>query len=241
MLKSILTLLVVLISVYWVGEKTRRNPKIDLFLNSIEGRYAKINELLENSTTITGLRFLKKLYGWLSATLLITIISVQNIFKPIPQSIFPIFLLFSITFMGWFSIKWVIEHKSTVANFSKDNAIMVFGPLVMGVSDYLLNTPFTTILIIPLYQLATQLHLTIPEITNPLAIGGLISLLFLVFFGFYYLLTWLITVPIFSLSVILVLLPIKLSQFIAAIDRQNTFFWFTVFLMVIISLWLTLI
>ena len=239
MLKLILTSLVVIISVYWIGEKTRRNPKIDLFLTTIEGRYAKVNELLENSTTSTGLKFLKKLYGWLSVVLLIVIISVQNIFKPNPQSIFPIFLLFSISFMGWFSIKWVLEHKSEVANFSRDNAIMVFGPLVMGATDYFLKTPFTSILISPLYQLATQLHLSIPEITNPLAIGSFISLLFLAFFGVYYLLTWLITIPIFSLSVILVVLPIKFARFIATIDRQNTFFWFTVFLMAIISLWLT--
>ena len=56
MLKIALTLLVVLISIYWVGEKARRNPKIDAFLSAIEGHYSKLNSRLEDSTTISGLR-----------------------------------------------------------------------------------------------------------------------------------------------------------------------------------------
>ena len=78
-----------------------------------------------------------------------------------------------------------------------------------------------------------------PEISNPLAIGGAVSLVFLVFFGFYYLLTWAVTVPVFMVSVFAVVLPIKFARVLAQIDRNNTFFWLTVFVMILISVWLT--
>lgn len=239
MLKIALTLLVVLISVYWVGEKARRNPKIDAFLSAIEGHYSKLNSRLEDSTTISGLRFLRRLYGWASIFLFACLFAFQRFSQPSPTSFLSLFWAFGFAFMGWFSIKWVIDHKKTIDEFSKNNALIIFGPLLLGIFDLVFHTPFTEILLIPFQQAAASLHFNMPEISNPLAIGGAVSLVFLVFFGFYYLLTWAVTVPVFMVSVFAVVLPIKFARVLAQIDRNNTFFWLTVFVMILISVWLT--
>lgn len=144
MLKSILTLLVVLISVYWVGEKTRRNPKIDAFLSAIEGHYSKLNDRLEDATTMEGLHFLRKFYGWISVFLFVCLYVVQRFSQPNPTNILPLFWVFGFTFMGWFSIKWVIDHKNTISEFSRNNALVIFGPLLLGVFDLDLLQPFRT-------------------------------------------------------------------------------------------------
>jgi hypothetical protein len=234
MLKIALTLIAVLISVYWVGEKARRNPKIDAFLSAIEGNYSKLNNRLEDATTISGLRFLRRFYGWASVFLFACLFVFQRFFQPNPTNFLSLFWVFGFTFMGWFSIKWVIDHKNTIREFSRNNALMIFGPLLMGIFDLVFHTPFTEILLLPFQQAAAILHFNMPEISNPLAIGGAVSLVFLVFFGFYYLLTWAVTVPVFA-----VVLPIKFARALAQIDRNNTFFWLTVFVMFAISLWLT--
>lgn len=239
MLKIFLTLLVILISVYWVGEKARRNPKIDAFLSAIEGHYSKLNERLEDATTMNGLRFLRKFYGWISVFLFVGLYAIQRFSQPNSTNILPLFWGFGFTFMGWFSIKWVIDHKNTISEFSRNNALIVFGPLLLGVFDMIFDTPFTEILAFPFQQIATTLHFYVPEILNPLAIGSAVSLVFLIFFAFYYLLTWAVTVPVFLVSVFAVVLPIQFARLLAAIDRKNTFFWFTVFLMIVISVWLT--
>jgi len=135
--------------------------------------------------------------------------------------------------------QWVTEHKNTIAEFSRDNALIVFGPLLMGIFDVLFDTPFIKILVLPLQQMAASLHIAIPQISNPVALGSIISLILLAFFGFFYLLTWIITVPVFLVSVFSVVLPIQFARLLSAIDRENTFFWLTVFVMVMISLWLT--
>jgi len=188
---------------------------------------------------MNGLRFLRKFYGWLSVVLFVCLFAVQRFSQPNTTSTLPLFSVFGFTFMGWFSIKWVTEHKNTIAEFSRDNALMVFGPLILGIVDLIFDTPFMQILVLPLQQIAAPLHFNIPQVSNPLAVGGIISLVFLVFFGFYYLLTWIVTVPLFLISVFTVLLPIQFARLLAAIDRKNTFFWFTVFVMVIISAWLS--
>lgn len=238
MLKTTLTLLVVLISVYWVGEKARRNPKIDAFLSAIEGHYSKLNNSIEDATTINGLRFLRRLYGWASVFLFVCLFVFQRFSQQNPANFLALFWVFGFAFMGWFSIKWVVDHKKTVSEFSKNNAFIIFGPLLMGVFDLAFHTPFTEILLLPFQQAAATLHLNMPDISNPLAIGGAVSLVFLVFFGFYYLLTWAVTAPVFLVSVFAVVLPIKFARVLAQIDRNNTFFWFTVFVMFAISAWL---
>ncbi|AMK76912.1 MULTISPECIES: hypothetical protein [Methylomonas] len=239
MLKIILTCFVVLISVYWVGEKARRNPKIDAFLSSIEGHYSTINEWLEDSTTMAGLKFLRRLYGWLSIILCILLFATSHFSPPNWSSTLSLFSVFAFMFMGWFSIKWVTEHKNTIAELSRDDVLIIFSPVFLGVFDVLFKTPFVNIFVLPLQHMADSLHITIPQISNPVALGSIISLILFAFFAFYYLLTWAITVPVFLISVFSVILPIQIARLLAAIDRENTFFWFTVFVMVVISIWLT--
>ncbi|MGL4603836.1 MAG: hypothetical protein ACRCU9_06805 [Iodobacter sp.] len=239
MLKITLSLIAVLISVYWVGEKARRNPKIDAFLSAIEGNYSKFNNRLEDATTKSGLSLLRRFYGWASAFLFACILIFQRLSLQNPRSLLPLFWGFGFTFMGWFSIKWVVEHKKTIGEFSRNNVLIIFGPLTIGIFDLVFHTPFTEILLLPFQQAAATFHFNMPEITNPLAIGGAVSLVFLLFFCIYYLLTWTITAPVFLVSVFAVVLPIKFARALAKIDRNNTFFWFTVFAMCIISFWLT--
>lgn len=239
MLKIALTLLVVLISVYWVGEKARKNSKIDEFLSAIEGHYSKLNERLEDATTKSGLQFLRKFYGWVSVFLFACLFVVQRISQSNATTILPLFWGVSFFFMGWFSIKWVIDHKNTVGEFSRDHALIIFGPLILGIFDIIFRTPFTEILSLPFLQLAATLPFNIPEISSPLAIGGAISLIFLAIFSVYYFVTWAVTVPVFLISVFAVVFPIQFARLLAKIDRNNTFFWFTVFFMIVISTWLT--
>jgi len=239
MLKITLTLLVVLISIYWVGEKVRKNPKIDAFLSAIEGNYSRLNSRLEDATTISGLRFLRQLYGWVSIFLFVCLFVFQRFFQLSSASFFSLFWLFGFAFMSWFSIKWVIDHKNTMDEFSKNNVLIIFGPLLMGVLDIVFHTPFTEILLASVQQVAAALHFNMPNISNPLAIGGAISLFLFVFFCFYYFLAWAVAVPVFMLSVFAVVLPIRFARALAQIDRNNTFFWFTVFVMIVISVLLT--
>ncbi|CAG9264009.1 conserved membrane hypothetical protein [Burkholderia diffusa] len=239
MLKITLAILVVLISIYWVGEKARKNVKIDEFLSSIEGRYSSLNERIEDATILSGLHFLRRLYGWASIFLFACLFIVQRFFQSSVASFLPLFWFFSFTFMAWFSIKWVIGHKNTIGEFSKTYALFIFGPLLMGIFDLIFHTPFTKILFPPIQQFVTMSHLSIPDISNPLAIGGTVSLVVIFFLCFYYIITWIVAVPVFLISVFAVILPIKFARLLAKIDRGNTFFWFTAFIMLVISIWLT--
>ncbi|MBN6353647.1 hypothetical protein JZM10_19545, partial [Providencia rettgeri] len=99
MLKLSLPFFIYIITLYLIGERIRRNPKIDAFIATIEKNYSKINELLENTTVKEGLFFLRKIYGWLSL-LSFTIILLLLKLRFLPdESIlytYPLFLIFFI-------------------------------------------------------------------------------------------------------------------------------------------------
>ncbi|MDF2390052.1 MULTISPECIES: hypothetical protein [Aeromonas] len=239
MLKITLTLLLIMITIYWIGEKVRKNKKIDAFITALEENYSKLNNHLEDSSIINGLRYLRRAYGWLSILIFASLFILQRLSQPNSANYQPIFWLFVFAFMGWFSIKWVVDHKKTVTEFVRDNLLIVFGPLIMGVFDLVFNTPLTRILFTIVKDIAVVFNIQTAEISNPLAIGGTISLVLIAFFSIYYLVTWAVTAPVFLVSVFAVLLPIQFARFLARIDRSNTFLWFTICLMIIITLWLS--
>ncbi|MCP1633215.1 hypothetical protein [Kerstersia gyiorum] len=185
MIEIAFNLLAVLISVYWVGEKTRKNPRIDAFLSAIEGNYSRLNSRLEDATIVSGLRFLRQFYGWASIFLFACLFVFQRFSQPSPKNFLSLFWVCGFAFIGWFSIKWVTEHKNTINEFSKNNALIIFGPLLMSIFDLIFHTSFTEILLISFQQAAAVLHFNIPDTSNPLAIGGAVSL---VLFGFFLLL-----------------------------------------------------
>ncbi|MES2824958.1 MAG: hypothetical protein V4732_15240 [Pseudomonadota bacterium] len=239
MLKLILSLLIALTSVYWVGEKVRRNPKINHFLNSIEGNYSKLNEMFEDATIRIGLKYLQKIYGWISFSIPILFFIFNKIFDLNKEITSYVFWCFSFSFMGWFSIRWVLDHKKAVKELSKNNLLFVCTPILLGLLAFLFDSSIMTIFMQPVYEFAGKLHMQVQPINSPILIGCLISLILVLSFAFYYALTWVISMPIFLASVMAVLLPIRFARLLAAIDRQNTFFWFSVVVFFVSTICLT--
>jgi len=228
----------VFFGIYAFGEQTRKNPKIDAFFSTLEGRYSQLNGLLEELTIREGLIFLRRLYGWLFAAILFSSFFIQRFSPMTPQKALPFYSAFFITFMGWFSIKWVIAHKKTISETARNNVLIALCPLFLGIVDYFSHSTITQTLIFPLYKFFDVLHIAIPEITNPLALGSIMSLMMVAFFGFHYVLAWLVATPIFLLSVVTILLPVWFAQRVAKLGPQNKFAWFAVILMAIATMYL---
>lgn len=238
MLKIILTSVAYLCGIYLIGDKIRRNAKIDAFLGALEGSYTRINQHLENSTVLSGLRLLRKIYGWASIALFGFVLVIMKVFPGSTEAFLVVFQMFLLTFLGWFSIKWAIDHKATLSDHWKTHSLMVFGPLLMGVSDTFLHTPFTQVLALSLEPLSGALHTVVLGL-HPMAIGALYSAICLALFFLYYLVTWIITTPLLIASVLAIALPIHFARFLAVIDRENTFLWLAVFVGGVCAIWQT--
>lgn len=238
MLKIILTSITYLCGIYFIGDRVRRNAKIDAFLGALEGSYTRINEHLESSTVLSGLRLLRKTYGWAGIALFGFVFVILKVFPGSTGAFLVVFQLFLLTFLGWFSIKWAIDHKATLSDHWKTHSLMVFGPLLMGVSDTFLHTPFTQVLALSLEPLSGALHTVVLGL-HPMAIGALYSAICLALFLLYYLMTWIITTPLLIASVLAIALPIHFARFLAVIDRENTFLWLAVFVGGACAIWLT--
>ena len=220
MLKLLLTLVQIIIGFYWAGDMARQNPRIDALVTHLENGYGNFNEKLKDAKIIGGLSALRSFYGWLAVAAFSLFFVLPKVIDPSPNFFGFLSLVGLGSVFGWFSIKWCLNHRKTVREFGSQVSLMVFGPILIGAFDLLLQTPFTQILAEGFYRIPLPFGWEVPHLTNPIAIGGAISLLFAVFFGLYYIITWLLTVPAAFASATIILLPVLLARFIHA-DRKS--------------------
>lgn len=229
MLKALLVFFTIIIPIYLIGDKIRRNPKIDAFVGAVEWRYANLNNQLEQASIRSGLLLIKKLYGWASVALITFCISTIYILPTTPKTFVVAFNLFLYLFLAWFSIKWTLEHKSTLIEYAKNNAIFILMPLLAGTLDSLLDTPFASALSAPIQHAFAALKISPPPF-HPFTIGMITSCFMLASFAILYCTAWVLSTPLFIASLIITMVPIYCARFLAAIDRNNTFMWLAIFI-----------
>ena len=237
MLKALLIFLNVTITIYLIGNRVRRNPKIDAFVGSIEWKYAKLNSQLEQASIRSGLLWIRKIYGWLSVVLITFSLFAMNALPGSSKAFLIPFNLFLYVFLAWFSIKWTLEHKTTLLDFAKNNALYVFVPTLAGLLDTVLDTPFTSVLAPSLQHVLDVFKLPALPL-HPFAIGVLISCFMIVSFVILYFTTWFLTTPLFICSIIIIMIPIYLARLLAAIDNTSTFLWLAIFIWIATVIWL---
>ncbi|MEE5062627.1 hypothetical protein V2J97_01120 [Pseudomonas alliivorans] len=228
MLKLLIATLNCFATIYLVGEKVRRNPKIDQALTILEGNYFKVNQHLENTTIKSGLVALSKFYGWICivmftvSTLALYVLPYQPLIIATSQGAF-------LSFALWHSIKWTLDHKKTFSENWKGHSIFIAIPMFLGIMDSLLGTHFCLALVQPLKSLMPFDWSRHVATLHPFFIGVICSWVSIFFFGIHYLLSWAILTPILILSVILVFIPVRLAKLLASIDRDYPFFWLAIF------------
>jgi len=241
MLKILFVSLQIIIGFYWAGDMVRQNPKINDLVVHLEDGYGSFNDRLKDIKVTHGLNALRKLYRYIS------IISIAAFFI-LPKIIGPNRILAGylssigmVSMFGWFSIKWCIDHKNSIIGIRPQVGLMIFGPVILGIFDTFFGTPFMAILSQPAYKIAILLGLNVPHLTNPIAIGGGLSLIFATFFLIYYILTWVVAAPAAFLSAALVLLPVTAARLIHTVAPRKAFVGLTLVLFATASfglLWL---
>lgn len=237
MLKLLFTVVQIIIGFYWAGDMARQNPRIDSLVTHLENGYGSFNEKLKDAKIAESLSALRSFYGWVAIAAFSSFFVLPKVIGPNPGFFGFVSLVGVGSAFGWFSIKWCLDHRKTVREFGSQVSLMVFGPILIGAFDLLFNTPFTQILAEGFYGIPLPLGWEIPHLTNPIAIGGAISLLFATFFGLYYIITWLLTVPAAFASVSIVLLPVALARFIHTVTPRKPFVGFTFVLFTAVTLW----
>jgi hypothetical protein len=228
MLKLLIATINCFATIYLVGEKVRRNPKIDQALTILEENYFKVNQHLENTTIKSGLAALSKLYGWACITMFaisaiaLYAASYQPFITATSQAAFLLFAL-------WHSIKWTTEHKKTISKSWKGHSIFIAMPMLLGVMDSFLGTHFCATLAQPLKSIMPFSWSARIDTLHPFIIGAICAWVSIFFFGFHYLLSWAILTPILILSILLIFVPVRLAKLIASIDRDYPFFWLAIF------------
>lgn len=237
MLKFVLTVVQILLCFYLAGKMARQNPKIDVLLTHLENGYGSFNEKLKDAKVTGGLFVLRSFYGWLAICAILLFFILPKFIDPNPSVLRFLSLVGIAGSFGWFSIRWCIDHKKAVREIGSQASLMVFGPILLGVFDFLFHTPFTQILAEAFYSVPWPLlGWKVPHLTHPIAIGCAVSLLFAAGFVSYYIITWVLTVLATFASAIVVLLPVALACSIHALAPKKPFEGFALVLFGLVTL-----
>jgi len=236
MLKILFACLQILISFYWVGDMARQNPKINDFVAHLENGYGSFNDRLKDVKVVEGLNVLRKFYRYISIASIAAFFILPKIVGPNQLLAGYLSSIGLASMFGWFSIKWCIDHKNAITGMRPQVGLMIFGPVILGTFDAFMGTQFMAVLSQPLYKIATIFGVHVPHLTNPIAIGGCLSLVFAVFFIIYYIITWLVAAPAAFLSAALVLLPVAAARLIHTVAPRKAFVGLTFVLFATASL-----
>jgi hypothetical protein len=238
MLKIILTTVQIFIGVYWAGAVVRQNKRIDAFFSLLEGGYATFNGRLKDAELGSALAALRKFYGCLALGLVVALLLFGR-FIPHNSSIGVTWAAsFTGAFFAWFALRWWLQHRAALTDYLPQTALMVLTPFFAAGLDQTAGTQLVEVLVQPL---ARSEHLQ-PFVSAPNAswmAAAVLSGVLLTCFVSMYGITWLLSAPLAFASFLLVAIPIWFARWIHAIDPKNTFFWFSVVVMLGVSWWMT--
>lgn len=234
-MKNVLALLQVLIGLYWLGDLIRQNPKINQFVLNTENSFAYWNNKLKDSDTKSGLFLLKKLFAYLAIIFIVIFFLVHKLLPNQQHFIFLISSGFVASIFIWISLSWTIDHKYMIHSMSKQVFLLSALPMISGIFDYIFSTLFTDIFVQIHNTIAVQFGWKVSEISHPLLIGIIGSVILIVFFLIYYGLMWVISLPTLFIFFTLMFCTQKLAKFIHSIAPQKPLVGLSAILFIILT------
>ncbi|MFL0802463.1 MAG: hypothetical protein K6L81_02010 [Agarilytica sp.] len=226
----------VLISLYWAGDRVIQRDGVTEFIESVESNYHRFNRLLSESSVIDALKLSRKLYGYLAGlffALTVPCIAFPKMLGDLIMVITPLWL--GLLFL-WFSVEWILEHKKIVFKLSTKSFPFISGPFLIGVFGYLTNRPLLSYIENALF--IGPINFTLP-FDHQVLQGLFFSGCAIVFVFGYYLLAWIFCVIPALMTVLAIFSAIKTAQFINYIAPKTSFGGFTVITFIVCTYFLT--
>lgn len=133
------------------------------------------------------------------------------------------------SFIGWFSILWVTNHRAIIGKFNWDNIILILFPTLLGFVDFYSNSKLTEPFSDFILQMSNIIGWKI-DFYNPIYFGLTFSIIMFFAFVFYYIFTWVIMICGVLPSLVVALSGILLARGISRIDPKNKFYWLAIIL-----------
>ena len=235
MLKFTLTLIQYVIGIYWIGAAARQNPKVDIFIAQLEGKYGDFNRRLTELPVLQGLQILQKGYGWAavaSGLLFMATAFVRG--GPGLQTLCSVAFLAS--FLGWFSIKWCTRHKAAIAEYLPQTLLILASPLIFVLIESFTGEPLIGQLLGPFIKLFEDAGIPVP-VTTPWGYGMIMTGMLLVSLAVMYFMTWILSAPVAIASVCAVVLAVTFARLVEVIAPVKAFVGFTILLFGIATFW----
>jgi hypothetical protein len=125
MIKLLLSLLMFLISLYWVGDRIRRVARLDEFLGNVELRFSNFNEIVKGIEVRDAIQILGSTAGRISLLCGGIVLVFALVDGRSPSLGSPLGVITALSFGEWLATRWAT--LSTKAERHYENALNVLG------------------------------------------------------------------------------------------------------------------
>ncbi len=224
-----LTLVKLLIAIYWIGNAARQNKKINALVEYLEEDYGQFNERIRNAKVRGGLIILRRIYGLAAALMFVGVFAAARFFGSTSFVQEVIMYAFLIAFGGWFSIKWFTEHRKTLYEYRWVILFTLLCPLLYRALDLLTDTPIMAAFVDAVRPLQFPGGWQIPDQVDPNIVTAVMIAFMTTGLLLYYLLTWIVLAPLALFSLSVVIIPVYLARAIHFVAPDKSFIGFTIF------------
>lgn len=235
-MKIILGIVSLLVGLYLSGIR-HNNPRLDNRLKKFEDGYNYFNSEVKKKSVISGIEFMMKYYGVLTAVNAIAFIFLGQILRGFDVFFIVTAFLFLCFDICWFSLYWCIRHKVIVRKMAPIALLFVLTPFLISILDLVQPFDLISSYSSPIYDIAAITKSNFLVSAHPIIQGTIISITTLCFIPIYYLGIWLFSIPIAFLSASVVIVPIWSARIIDIISPKQNFYGLIISIFMIISLW----
>lgn len=236
MLKATITILQILVGVYFLGNAIRQNPKFDAFLLIVENGYGGINDKLKDTRIREGVYKLGLMYGFLSFLAFLMLFLTPYVAS---QSE-PYFLMcsagFIIGLIGWSSISWCLQHRKMLLENTWFWWLMPIFPFFLAFLEKQTGISILWCPLDSLFKLLNSMGVYIELPTSVWSQAFIFCAILIVFMLVQYLVMWCISIPVLIITILMVLLIVFFARLVNLIAPKTAFYGFMVILFVALIL-----
>ena len=202
-MKDFCVFIVISSGLYLAGELVLQNATILKVVRVIEKRYKNFNDFIKDSLVID---LLLKLKGISKIIALVTFLILLFFLKLNNNFIKYLSFIFLFSCYTWTSISWVTDHKNEISKLvNKELILFMLSPIILLFLDYIIGSNSLLMLdevIRKQFTFFNLIELSSDIYSIKVALVYTFSMMLMVLM--YYLLIWLITLPVF-ISIFLIL------------------------------------
>lgn len=235
MLKGIVTVMQILVGVYFMGNIARQNPKFKAFIVVLEDGYGNVNNKIKDARLTEGIVFLQLIYGFVAISSAVIFFLTAYAVPEQENVKFICSMGFVFGFIGWASVSWCMQHRKAISENAWVFLLMMVSPFAMALLEKQSGISLIRYTLEPLFHIFKVMGFHVDLPTDIWSQAGILSCMLLFVVLMQYIFSWILSIPVLLLTIFIVISMIYFARLVNLIAPDKSFSGFMIILFILLT------